>query len=265
MRIISIPISPGDNNLLLVADPIEKIEFETNAKKYSLKFTKTNNFDNKQEVKLYIQGEPFNSIWFSLLSDGLTNLTISSTCAGVFTLYYSSFQVQDPVLKEIATIKKDFEIDYYFTKYFTLIENGGYLLEYDRLKNFKYYRDCITKTIASWATTCYQNVKTMSIPQALEYIYSVEITSEKDTFGTLSLYKDIIYNLDIKCGTHLYPLVILRRLAVYSQLILLFNDPVTIKYNFFNLPCDLTKFLHTQKVYVEQYPVLIKDGLMLQT
>lgn len=264
MRIVSMPISVGDNNFQLTpcTECIEKIEFETNAKQYGLKFIKSNNFDNRQEVKLYVEHEEINYNWFTQLSDGLTNLKISSTCSGVFTIYFGNNKKDtNPLLEEIALIKKDFECNYYFEKYFTPIA-GGYLVQYDRIKDFKYYRDSITKIIASWATTCYQNVKTMSVPQALEYIYSVEITSSKDSVGSLHLSNDIIYTFDIKQGTHVYPLVIPRKLAVYTKLTLSFNDLVTIKYIFFNLPTDLTKFLYGQKVVIEQYPVYVFKGIM---
>lgn len=261
MKIISIPILQGDNQIELVSEPIEKIEFQTNDKQYWLKFMKTNNFDNRQELKLYDEDEPINSNWFSLC-DKMSNLKILSTCSGVFTVYIGVSQIKNPVLDEIAQIKNYFEYNYYLEKYFSC-KDGGFLLQYDRLKNFKYYRNSIPEII-SYLTPCYQNVKSMSVPQMFDYIYAVEITSDKDTMGSLQVSGDVVYTWDIKKGTHEYPLVIPRRLSVYTELKLVFNDVVTIKYIFFNLSSEIIKCLFKIKIDIEQYPCYVLDAMMVR-
>jgi hypothetical protein len=260
MRIIQHAINQGSNDIPLTTEFINRVEFETNATTYTLTFSKHGRYSISSSVTIQFslrsvqstgevpsspcgssglsqnQSEPINPSIFIACRDGLTHLTVESTCCGVLSLYlenYCEYTEKDNTMSEIAKFRQAAR-DKHYQKYF----NNG-IFTYSILKDFKHHisdkDEC--QMFANTVKYDSENVKEIYLFKTMQLITSITVTSPVETRCALQVEPDHeITSLTIQPGTHTYPLVIPNFAACFNHLRLFFNDAVNCKINFFVLP-----------------------------
>lgn len=87
MRIIQHTIQQGVNNIPLTTEYVDRVEFETNESSYLLSFIKSGRGRDKPLKCIVTENNKINESIFIACRDGLTHLSVDSSCSGVLTLY----------------------------------------------------------------------------------------------------------------------------------------------------------------------------------
>lgn len=256
MRIIQHTIKQGSNDIPLTTEFVNRVEFETNAVSYTLTFLKHGRHSISTSVTSQLK--PINPSIFIACRDGLTHLTIESTCSGVLSLYLENRHERtekDDTMSEIAKIRQAAR-DKHYEKYF----NNG-VFTYSILKDFKYHNSDKDECQMFADTIEYdsKNIKEIYFFKTMSLITSITVTSSVETTCRLMSLDVEITSFPIQPGMHTYPLVIPNFAACFNNLELKFYEYVDCKINFFVLPY---KYIKPIDIELPDYQARCRYGVM---